>query len=160
MALPMALGILDHRMRETAEEIHAVRTAAYAQEAALLQVSSFPPLERTVDDILRSADTFIGARFGTDLAGALGIEREAPNAVPWLSSLVVAPAFQRRGVASGLLSFFLGTQHGEVMVSTDTRNAPALELYARFGFVPVNCRTVGEGMFEIVELKWNAGGKR
>jgi len=150
----IAIEILRHAEREVAERIHAVQLAAYAQEAELLQVASFPPLQRKVEDIQRSADRFFGACIGGALAGVVGIERSAVRSTLWISSLTVAPPYQRRGVARASLSAVLAQEEAEaVMVSTDIRNEPALALYAGFGFVPVNHRTVDGGRFELVELR-------
>ena len=50
-----------------AARIHAVQIAAYQQEAALLGVSDFPPLARTVEDIMGSRDLFFRAFDGEEL---------------------------------------------------------------------------------------------
>jgi ribosomal protein S18 acetylase RimI-like enzyme len=152
--VPIAIETVDHRDRKTAEKILAIQRAAYAQEAALLQVSVFPPLEREVEDIEHSADHFIGARIGSELAGLMSIERRAESLTLWISSLTVSPAFQRRGVASALLNDLMESgKCDDVMVSTDIRNKPALALYIRFGFVPVGRRVIDDGAFELIDLR-------
>ena len=50
-----------------AARIHAVQIAAYQQEAALLGVSDFPPLARTVEDIMGSRELFFRAFDGEEL---------------------------------------------------------------------------------------------
>ena len=50
----LSLSSIDHRIYVVAQQIHAIRMAAYKQEAELLGLTRFPPLERKVDDILAS----------------------------------------------------------------------------------------------------------
>ncbi len=51
-----------HRSFEVARQLHAVQMRAYALEASLLGAVYFPPLERTVDDLRNSTETFLAAR--------------------------------------------------------------------------------------------------
>ncbi len=55
-----------------------------------------------------------------------------------LARLAVNPQFQRRGIASGLLSDFLtqikNNQIKQVTVNTQADNKPSIKLYQRFGF--------------------------
>jgi hypothetical protein len=60
-----------HTDAAIAAQIHSVQMAAYAQEAALLGVTNFPPLERMVDDICQSSESFLGAFEGQTLVGAM-----------------------------------------------------------------------------------------
>jgi ribosomal-protein-alanine N-acetyltransferase len=61
-----------------------------------------------------------------------------------LESIVVAPAFQRRGVARRLFSALaaeLATAHAnEIVLETRASNHPALGLYRRLGFVETGRR--------------------
>jgi ribosomal-protein-alanine N-acetyltransferase len=61
-----------------------------------------------------------------------------------LESIVVAPAFQRRGVARrlfGALATELATAHAkEIVLETRASNQPALGLYRRLGFVETGRR--------------------
>ena len=50
------IELLDHRNPATARRIHAVLMRAHAQEAALLQVRHFAPLDRSVQDVQRDGD--------------------------------------------------------------------------------------------------------
>ncbi|MEZ4557653.1 MAG: GNAT family N-acetyltransferase [Caldilineaceae bacterium] len=79
--------------------------AAYAQEAAPFRCDGFPApgavLWRTsaADDAL-----YFGALVETTLAGVIWIETEGNPLQSAIAGLVVAPAYQRRGIARRLLS--------------------------------------------------------
>jgi len=144
---------LDHCDPAMSELIHATQMLAYAQEAALLNVEHFPPLERRPADVRSCAERFLGAFLGDGLVGAvsIGLERE-PQQLN-IASLVVAPTYQRRGIGRLLLAAALNECRGSVVtVSTGANNAPALALYAGFGFVECDRRTVGPQALPLVKL--------
>jgi len=139
-------------MEKMGSRIHAVQIEAYRQEASLLGIHKFPPLNRTVRDVMASSDIFFGAFAGGKLLGVISLERRRKNQVS-ISSLTVAPAFQRRGVARALVSSIAGsTKSQKISVSTGAKNAPALALYKQFGFVECSQRLVGAEQTEVVEL--------
>jgi len=143
---------LDHRDRAVAGRIHAIQLAAYTQEARLLGVADFPPLRQTLEHILGSEETFLGAFVDGALAGVAAVEQTHEAQAGCISSLVVIPALQRRGVASALLLEVLrrfGSQ--ALVVSTAARNHPALALYGRFGFAESDRRFAGS--LELVQLR-------
>jgi ribosomal protein S18 acetylase RimI-like enzyme len=147
---------LDHRDLAVAERIHAIQMAAYAQEAVLLGVVSFPPLERQVMDVQRTEGHFLGAFLDGQLAGSLSIEPGRPEHELTISSLTVDPDFQRRGLGRVLVAaVFREFAFRGLTVSTGSRNLPALTLYAQFGFVEFSRRLVGEEQLEVVELRLN-----
>jgi GNAT superfamily N-acetyltransferase len=129
-----------------------VQIEAYRQEAALLGVRNFPPLNRTVQAVMASADIFFGAFSGGELLGVISLERRSENQVS-ISSLTVAPPFQRRGVGKALVSSMgAWTKGHKVSVSTGAKNAPALALYKQFGFVESSRSLMGTEQTEVVEL--------
>lgn len=146
--------ILNHKDFKVAAEILAVQHRAYEQEAALLRVDRFPPLDRVVTDIQTSTDTFFGANIDGVLVGVASLETAVDMATACISSLTVAPDFQRRGIASALLSMLLkAARTSPVVVSTGARNEPALVLYQQFGFGVVKTRRLDEFDLELVELR-------
>jgi GNAT superfamily N-acetyltransferase len=141
-----------NQMEEMASRIHAVQTAAYRQEAALLGIREFPPLKRTVGDVMASSDSFFGAFDGEELLGVMSLEQRNENEV-CISSLTVAPPFQRLGVATALVASIAGwTRSQKLSVFTGAKNAPALALYKQLGFVEFSRRFVGVEQLEVVEL--------
>lgn len=148
----VSIRLLAHQMKEMAAPIYAVQTAAYRQEAVLLGVRAFPPLDRTVQDVTASSDVFFGAFDGEELLGVISLEQQSANEV-LISSLTVAPSYQRRGVARALIVAVAGqTVCSKISVSTTTKNHPALALYKQLGFGERQRRSVGSEPLEIVEL--------
>ena len=151
---PCRIGALDHRDRATAERIHAIQLAAYSQEAELLEAASFPPLDTTVDDVERSDDRFLGAYLDGRLVGIAALEGDPASGSLLISSLVVLPAYQRKGVARSLLAAVGGTFPAHTLVvATGAKNAPALALYAGLGFVEVRRKIAGRDEIAVVELR-------
>ena len=145
---------LDQSSDSVARAIHAVQIAAYTQEAALLGVRDFPPLHRTVQDIARSGETYFGVYEGQCLVGALGFSSGSRGIGLNIDSLVVLPGYQRRGVAHALMAEFVA-QHRtqDLTVQTGAKNAPALALYAGFGFKEFERCMLGEEQLELVQLR-------
>jgi ribosomal protein S18 acetylase RimI-like enzyme len=142
---------LDHRDRAVAERVHAIQLAAYTQEARLLGVTDFPPLRQNIESIQRSEEQFLGAFVQGTLAGIAAIEQTPDAATICISSLVVMPAMQRRGVASALLREVLRRFGSHALVvSTAVGNGPALALYGSFGFAELDRRFAGS--LELVRL--------
>jgi ribosomal protein S18 acetylase RimI-like enzyme len=150
------IALLDHRSQEMAQRIHTIQIAAYRLEADLLGVKSFPPLERSVEDVQSSLEELWGAQEGEELLGVVGLERLSPAEI-LISSLTVAPAHHRRGVGRALVLSVLGTRGSCAMVvSTGAKNEPALHLYKQLGFVEHRRRFVGLEPVEVVELRVDA----
>ena len=66
-----------NQLEEMASRIHAVQMEAYRQEASLLGVREFPPLDRTVQDVMASSDAFFGAFDGEELLGVISLEQRS-----------------------------------------------------------------------------------
>ncbi len=73
---------------------------------------------------------FIVAEEGGEIIGAVQL-RNHPDGSQELGSLVVAPAFRRRGVAAKMIERCLGGASGRVLIITGGAHA---DYYARWGF--------------------------
>ncbi|HEY5549576.1 MAG TPA: GNAT family N-acetyltransferase [Coriobacteriia bacterium] len=150
----VVIRTLDHRVPAVAEAILEVQLSAYVLEARLIGATRFPPLERIVIDILHSNEVFVGAEVDGELAGVLSHEAGPEAGCRDITSLAVAPRWHRSGIATKLLAEVLGESAERVIeVSTATANAPALGLYARFGFVEESRCVKGPEPVEIVHLR-------
>ena len=148
------IEVVDHKDPRVALQIHAVLMPAYAQEAALLRTSEFPPLERTVEDVQSEGGRYLGAIDGDVIVGALRYEPDEEPGQMLIGSLVVHPTHQRRGIASALITEVLRMQDGEVFaVSTGAGNVPAIGLYRRFGFKEYRFGTIGPEALPLVKLR-------
>ena len=71
-----------------------------------------------------------------------------------ISSLVVAPHRQHQGIGRLLLAAALEQwRHAVLTVSTAAKNAPALSLYAKFGFKEYRRKSLGPEAVELVKLR-------
>jgi ribosomal protein S18 acetylase RimI-like enzyme len=144
---------IDHRSRRMAQRIHAIQLSAYTQEAELLGAVDFPPLRRTCADIENSNERFFGGYLNGVLVGIIALEGVSMATEVRISSLVVAPASQRRGVGRALLSATVSEFATKVIVvSTGAGNAPALALYTQFGFAEINRHRIGPEALQVVLL--------
>ena len=111
----------------------AVQHAAYAIEAELIGYPDLPPLHETLAALQATEEELWLCEEGDALVGVVGLEHGEVEMV--IARLFVAPACFRRGVGSALVAQALAQAGGRrVRVGTGARNAPALALYARFGF--------------------------
>jgi ribosomal protein S18 acetylase RimI-like enzyme len=154
MSSVMRVARVDHSSPVTAMEIHRVQMLAYAQEAKLLGANDFPPLRRTVEDICTCEEEFFVAMVGKELVGAVSVWADPEGIGKNIASLVVSPAFQRRGIGRGLMAEVLRHYRAETLtVQTGARNEPALNLYTQFGFVEFRRWFVGHEPLELVKLR-------
>ncbi|MCC2686142.1 MAG: GCN5-related N-acetyltransferase [Paenibacillaceae bacterium] len=67
---------------------------------------------------------------------------------------MVHPDFMRQGIASALLEHLLAAypQSPLFTVTVNARNAPAIALYEKFGFIPVNRKELGSS-FLFIEMQ-------
>jgi ribosomal protein S18 acetylase RimI-like enzyme len=145
---------LRHQDPAVAAQIHAVLLPAYTQEGQLLGVQHFPPMQRTAADIAGSREFFIGAWLDGALAGAVSIGADDEPDQICITTLVVHPRCQRKGVARALMHEVLRRADGLVLaVATGAANAPALALYRSFGFVVYRHGVLGEDKLALVKLR-------
>ena len=93
---------------------------------------------------LHDSRSFLVVRERGALQGAMHITLQ--GAVMWISHVAVFPEYRGRGVADALMAMCLtearrlGTRRG--MLWVQRRNAPALALYRKYGFMPTNKSTI------------------
>lgn len=148
------IAVVDHRDPQIAQQIHAVLALAYAQEAELLQVKHFAPLARGAAHIEASDEVYLGAFIGPRLVGSLSLGRDDEPAQIIITSLVVHPDCQRRGIGRALLREAIRRAADSVLsVSTALNNIPALDLYRSLGFVEYRWGTIGAEGLALVKLR-------
>ena len=143
-----------HRSFEVARQLHSVQMRAYALEARLLGAVYFPPLERTVDDLRNSTETFLAARVEDQIVGAASTWPDDEGMGINIASLVVAPSHQRQGIGRKLMAAVLVRHGGEgLTVQTGVKNVPAITLYKSLGFAELRRWFVGREPLELVKLR-------
>lgn len=138
--------------RDTVQQIWGLQHMAYPLEAELIGFSEIPPLLDTFDTIRTSGETFFGyINDEGDLIGAIAVESEEAQVT--ISRMMVHPGHFRKGIAGNLIRHVLETYHEAPMfiVSTGTRNTPAVTLYEKFGFVKDHAFEVAPGV-ELTEF--------
>jgi len=146
---------IDNRSRPGANIIHGVLHDAYIKEAALIEVDDFPPLQRTVDEVMASDNQFYAYRHNETVCGIIELEPLLDRAVDGtlIASLGVLPHAFRNGIGRALVKHALHASSGKVVVSTSDRNKPAIRLYESQGFSVLRRYTATDGT-TLVELKY------
>ena len=130
------------------EELLRLQTMAYRLEAKLIGFDEIPPLGDTIDTLKHSRDVFYGYLTETEeLVGAIAVEEEAPGELT-LTRMMVRPDYFRRGIASRLIEYVFAKypDFSAYIVSTGTRNEPAMNLYTGFQFVPFKNEYIAPGV--------------
>ena len=124
---------INHRSIEISKKIYRLFQASYSVEAELLNIDNFPPLRRTVDDLLISDTEFYAFWKNNEMAALVEIKND--NACTDIQSLVVHPKCFRQGLGIQLISFILNSLDSEIFtVETGLENKPAIRLYEKLGF--------------------------
>lgn len=130
------------------QQLLALQVASYTVEAELISFYDIPPLKDTIATLQASDETFYGY-FTEDerLAGAISFKRDGE--VLDIYRMAVSPTFFRQGIAGRLLQFVEKVEEGitRIIVSTGTKNYPAVALYRRYGFHEVEQRAIAPGVF-------------
>ncbi|CAM3912674.1 GNAT family N-acetyltransferase [Aeromicrobium ponti] len=134
---------IDIRDRKAAEEVLSVQIPSYKVEAELIECSDIPPLKDTVDTLQKCGETFFGYYLNEALCGAISLKEE--NNTIDIHRLIVQPDHFRKGIAQKLLEF-IESKEGikSLIVSTGSKNTPAINFYEKNGFKKVNQIRVNE----------------
>ncbi|MFT4696924.1 MAG: ribosomal protein S18 acetylase RimI-like enzyme [Flavobacteriaceae bacterium] len=139
---------LKNNKKEVSEKIRSVFQVSYAVEAKLLKAVNFPPLQRPLEDFIKSNTEFFGFMNNEKLAGVIEIDHNKNATL--ICSLVVNPLFFRQGIARKLMEFTLNAFDSSIYtVETGVENGPATELYKKFGFTEVKQWDTNHGVRKI-----------
>jgi ribosomal protein S18 acetylase RimI-like enzyme len=133
---------------EISKRIRSVFQVSYKVEAKLLNATNFPPLDRPLEDYVKSNTEFFGYLKNEEIAGVIEIDHN--NSATLIRSLVVDPFFFRQGIAKKLMEFVLDTFDSNLfVVETGLENGPATALYEKFGFIEVEQWDTNHGVRKI-----------
>ncbi|MGD8191921.1 GNAT family N-acetyltransferase [Brevibacillus ginsengisoli] len=132
--------------QETAKRIWELQIPSYEVEANLINFFEIPPLRETVEDLQKCGEIFYGLWMDDELAGAISYKREE-NTLD-IHRMMVHPRHFRKGVASRLVEYVEQIEEGieEILVSTGSKNTPAVNLYKRYGFEPIGELEIAPGV--------------
>ncbi|WP_203248336.1 GNAT family N-acetyltransferase [Sporosarcina beigongshangi] len=129
-----------------AEEVLSVQLLSYRVEAELIDFYDIPPLKDTVSTLQRCGETFYGCYVDGELGGVTSIKVE--EGLIDIHRLMVHPKHFRKGIAGRLLDFVENCGEGDetLIVSTGSKNAPAIYFYEKRGFIKTGDTKVMEGL--------------
>lgn len=127
-----------------AEEVLRIQIPSYRVEAELIDFYEIPPLKDTVDTLRNCGENFYGYYINNELCGAIAIMFE--NNIIDIHRLIIHPNHFRKGIAKQLLQHIesVGVSGSVIVVSTGSKNAPAVNLYKQSGYVETGVIKVEE----------------
>ncbi|RIJ64536.1 GNAT family N-acetyltransferase [Rummeliibacillus sp. POC4] len=131
---------------ESAERVLSVQFPSYRIEAALLDNYEIPPLKDTVASLHNCDETFFGYFIDEELCGVISVKLEED--IVDIHRLFVHPNHLRKGIAKKLLYFLQEEFHDakKMIVTTGSKNSPAIEFYQKNGFTMLKELTVEENL--------------
>ena len=139
---------LDHTNQPIATKMRIVFQESYAIEAKLLNAINFPPLQRPVENYIKSTTTFFGYHIKDKIVGI--IEVSSNEKTTHINSLVVSPHFFRKGIGRQLMKYVLKNFSSKIFtVETGLENIPASKLYTSFHFKEVRQWDTDHGVRKI-----------
>ena len=138
---------INNKEKEASEKIYLLFQASYKIEAELLKATNFPPLKRTVNDLIGSNNTFFAYYIEKEMLGAIEID---DGISMHIQSLVVHPKSFRKGIGKKLVSFVLDYYTSKSFtVETGAVNYPAIKLYKQFNFQEIKQWDTDHGVRKI-----------
>lgn len=131
---------------EKAKEVLNIQILSYKVEAEIINFYDIPPLKDTVQSLQQSGETFFGYYLKKELCGVISIK--AYDRIIDIHRLMVHPDHFRKGIAKMLLKFIEDNKEKfeTIIVSTGSKNAPAVDFYLKMGFSKTGEKTVSEGL--------------
>jgi ribosomal protein S18 acetylase RimI-like enzyme len=129
------------------KEVLHLQYLSYRIEAQLIGFDELPPLKDTSVSLQQSGETFYGYYEKDVLWGVISYKID--DCVVDIHRLMVHPNQFRKRVAEKLLTFLemQGKGKGSMIVSTGSKNTPALNLYKKFGFEVIDEKELTEGLW-------------
>lgn len=118
---------------DIAESVLSVQIPSYLLEASLLDNYEIPSLKDTVASLQSCDETFFGYYIDEELCGIISIKLD--KGIVDIHRLFVHPNHLRKGIAKNLLNFLENQYDSKKMiVTTGSKNSPAIEFYKKNGF--------------------------
>ncbi|UFT98209.1 GNAT family N-acetyltransferase [Radiobacillus kanasensis] len=140
-----------------AKQIYNIQIPSYQIEAEWLGVTSFPPLNETIESIQASNETFIGYVVEGALAGVMSYEIGEEVSI---CRVVVHPDHFRKGIGRGLVQHVVEKYPTmRITVQTGSKNVPAIQLYEKLGFKKDEEFEVEKGLW-MTSFEWTSKKKQ
>lgn len=127
---------MDMNDEQAAEAVWYLQHAAFREEARRVGLPHVPPPTDTVESLRRSEERYIGYLSDGEWTGAVSYILNGK--LLSIRRLMVHPDHFRQGIGSALIAHLLASvPHEQAEVYASERNEPAMRLYRKYGFVPV-----------------------
>lgn len=125
---------IDITNNKIAREVWHIQIPSYQMEAKLIDCYDIPPLQDTIETLQKCGEDFYGYYEHEELCGTISIKVE--NKLIDIHRLMIHPSHFRKGIAMMLLEHVENViENAEsIIVSTGSKNFPAIHLYERNGF--------------------------
>ncbi|KAF0819975.1 MULTISPECIES: GNAT family N-acetyltransferase [unclassified Cytobacillus] len=131
--------------RKAAQQVLRVQLQAYKIEAEIIEYPDLPPLKETADTLRITGETFFGYFIGEELCGAISF-KENKDVID-IHRLIVHPEHFRKGIAQKLLNYIeRRPMIGKMIVTTGSKNTPAVAFYLKNGFSEVERININESL--------------
>ncbi len=137
---------IDITIIKNTEDVLCLQRLSYAIEAHLIGFDEIPPLKDTVMTLHNCNEVFYGYYEKEQLSGAISFQ--VADGVMDIHRLMVHPDHFRKGIAKRLLNYVESNENDveTVIVSTGSKNLPAVKFYKRNGFIKTAETTVAEDL--------------
>lgn len=128
------------------KEVLNIQIPSYKIEAEIIDFYDIPPLKDTVHSLQQCGENFFGYYLNDELCGVISIK--TGEGIIDIHRLMVRPDHFRIGIAKKLLKFVEGNKDksATIIVSTGTKNTPAIDFYLKMGFSKMEEKSVSEGL--------------
>lgn len=133
---------IDIHEETIAKAVVDLQKVSYQVEAELIGFVAIPPLLDTVDTLMENDEIFYGYYIKERLIGLISYKLE--DEIVDIHRVAVHPDFFRKGIAIQLLAHIesLPMDICKFIVSTGSKNLPAIHLYTKLGFIKVEEKDV------------------
>ncbi|XXM71087.1 GNAT family N-acetyltransferase [Lysinibacillus sphaericus] len=137
---------IDITLPSLAKGVLSLQYESYQVEADIIGYDELPPLKDDVISLQNSGERFFGFYEKDQLCGAVSFKFE--KKIVDIHRLMVHPRHFRKGISKALLYHleeeFKGME--AILVSTGSKNTPAILLYKNAGFKEVGEKEITEGL--------------
>jgi ribosomal protein S18 acetylase RimI-like enzyme len=137
---------LDIHKETAARRVLDMQLRSYAVEAEIIGFNEIPPLHDTIHSLSNSGETFLGCFESESLVAVISYKFQ--DSILDIHRLFVDPEYFRQGYAGRMLQAVESAEVGigKILVSTGSKNFPAVEFYVSRGFARVGEIEVAPGL--------------
>jgi ribosomal protein S18 acetylase RimI-like enzyme len=127
---------IDIRLLSVAEKVLELQKSSYQVEADIIDFYDIPPLKDDIVKLMKCNEEFWAYFVNKKIVGIISFKTS--KSVLDIHRLAVHPDFLRREIASDLLDFIENMESiNNVVVCTAKNNKPAINIYLKKGYKPV-----------------------